>query len=761
MTSNKFVIKNIHKKIAAKENNYYQDISSKFCSCEINNSRFVEFFLPNLNCPHCSMLIEHEIGKLEGVATCFINLINKKIKISFKEDCKYTAESFYPHVVKIVKKHEPSVEVEFIENETIPETEIETTNNDKKSLNLEKMVLVFGGILFFIGVCIYYFTDISDSVKVSILLFTYFFLAVDIIGKSFMTVYKGKMFDENLLMTIATFGAIAIKEYPEAVAVMFFYKLGEYFQEMALSNSKRAISHLVDLKATFANLLKGDNFIRVNPKNVVIGDNIIINPGEKVPLDGEIIKGESFVNTTVLSGESVPKKYRIGDTILSGSIVVDGQLYVKVTKEYKNSTVKKIIDLVENASSRKSIAEHFISKFARFYTPIVVFSALILAFIPPFIFTDSDFSTWLNRAFVFLVISCPCALVISVPLTFFGGIGAASKNGVLIKGSNYLEALNNVKILVCDKTGTLTKGTFKVTAIVPNGDDISKKDLLKFAYILERYSSHPIAKSIVDSVEETSRADWDKICLSDYKEIGGKGVIAILDGKKVVVGNDRLLHEEINFYVPNQDEISIGTVVYIAFDNRYLGYIVVSDELRDGVVEEIKELRTTGIQKVVMLTGDQEQIAKKVAQNIGIDDYHAQLLPADKVAILESIQENNNSSNSNVAFIGDGINDAPVLARADIGIAMGKKGVDIAVEAADVVLMSDDFKQLSIAINIAKKTHSIVIQNIYFSIIIKVAFLILGALGFIGLWLAIFGDVGVMIIAILNSMRILYIDFKT
>lgn len=585
----------------------------------------------------------------------------------------------------------------------------------------------------------------------------YFVIGYDILKKAGKGIINRQMFDENFLMALATIGAIVVAlihrdgDYTEAIAVMLFYQIGELFQSIAVGKSRRNISELMDIRPDYANIEKDGKLEQVDPDEVEIGSIIVIQPGEKVPIDGLIIEGTSSLNTVALTGESVPRDVFAGDEIISGSINMTGVLKVQTTKEFGESTVSKILELVENASSRKSKSEEFIAKFARIYTPAVVFSALALAVIPPLVqivFMHSPASvwlTWIYRALTFLVISCPCALVISIPLSFFAGIGGAGKSGILIKGSNYLETLSKVQTIVFDKTGTLTKGVFEVTGVHHN--IIENEKLIEYAAHAECASSHPISKSL----QAAYGKEIDRSRVSDIKEVSGEGIIAMVDGVRVVIGNDKLMHRE---EIRHTNCHSVGTILHMALDGQYAGHIVISDVEKENAGKAIKELKKSGVKKTVMLTGDAKAVAEDVAGRLGVDEVRSELLPADKVTEVERLLSENEGKGK-LAFVGDGINDAPVLTRADIGIAMGAMGSDAAIEAADVVLMDDDPLKISKAIMISRKCLRIVYENIAFALIIKFACLILGALGYANMWLAIFADVGVMIIAILNAIRAL------
>ncbi len=573
---------------------------------------------------------------------------------------------------------------------------------------------------------------------------SYLIVGYDIILKALRNITRGKVFDENFLMTIATIGAFFISEFPEAVAVMLFYQVGELFQSYAVDKSRKSVASLMDIRPDYANLYHDKKSERVDPNKVKFGDIILIKPGEKIPLDGIVVEGSSTLNTLALTGEAVPKSVSVNDEVLSGCINNEGILKVKVTKEFGESTVSKILDLVENASSRKSKSENFISKFAKYYTPIVVIIAILLALIPPLL-TDTNFKTWLYRALSFLVVSCPCALVISIPLSFFAGIGASSRIGVLVKGSNYLEALANTEIVVCDKTGTLTEGIFEVQKVNPIG--YSKEDLLRYTSYAESYSNHPIALSI----KEAYGKDINEKQVTKTKELKGKGIIAKVESKEVLVGNEKLMIEYNIDYIKSND---IGTVIYIAIDKTFAGTIIISDKIKEDAYKAIKEFRKNNVKKIVMLTGDREEISKNVSKELKLDKYYAELLPQDKVKKVESLMKEKSESGK-LVFIGDGINDAPVLALSDIGVAMGGLGSDAAIEAADIVIMTDEPSKLANAIKISKKTMQIVKENIIFAITVKILVLLLSAIGIATMWAAVFADVGVSVIAIINALRIL------
>lgn len=581
---------------------------------------------------------------------------------------------------------------------------------------------------------------------VSIILFgvSYLVIGYDILLKAIKNIKRGRIFDENFLMAFATIGAICINELAEAVTVMLFYQIGELFQDYAVNKSRKSIIELMDIRPDYANVIREDKHIKINPTLVKVGEIILVKPGEKIPLDGIVVEGTSMLNTLALTGESVPRRVSVNDEVLSGCINNDGILKIKVTKNFNNSTVSKILDLVENASSRKSNSENFISKFAKYYTPTVVIIAVLLAIFPPLILNQS-FSIWIYRALSFLVVSCPCALVVSIPLSFFAGLGSSSQIGVLVKGSNYLEALSNVNVIVCDKTGTLTEGVFEVQEISPV--NISKDELLKYATYAESFSNHPISLSLKNSYDK--KINTKKI--TDTKEISGKGVYAKMEGKDILVGNEKLMNEyKIKFKKSN----FIGTIIYVAIDNKYAGYIGISDKIKDDSYKAIKLFKINNINKIIMLTGDKDEISKNVYNELKLDGYYSELLPQDKVKIVEDLIKEK-SNEDKLLFIGDGINDAPVLALSDIGVAMGGLGSDAAIEAADVVIMTDEISKIADAIDISKKTMKIVKENILFAISVKIIVLILSMLGIVTMWSAVFSDVGVSVLAILNALRIL------
>lgn len=700
------------------------------------------FLLKGLDCPNCSAKIEKEVGDLENVNSSSVNLMKQTLTIQTET----FDNSIVEQIETIVHSHEPDVEVSEQKADTsvAPDKKEKTPvySDDDKKLTI---CLISGAVIYAVGMGLTLFGHVSLPVELGVLIVAYIILGWDVVWQAVKNITRGQIFDEHFLMSLSTIGAFAIGEYPEAVAVMLFYQVGEFFQSLAVKRSRKSISDLMDIRPDSATVRRNGELVVVAPETVSIGELIVVKPGEKIPLDGIVTEGESMLDTRALTGESVPRSIRKGEEALSGCVNQSGVLTIKVTKSFGESTVTKIIDLVENASSRKAPTENFITTFARYYTPIVVGMAAILAIIPPVIL-GGGWSEWLRRGFVFLIVSCPCALVISIPLTFFGGIGAASKRGVLVKGSNYLEALNKVSVVVFDKTGTLTKGVFKVVDITVEFG-FTKEQVLEYAAQAESYSNHPIAKSIQEAFGKTI----DQSVLSGYEEISGHGIRVLIGGKRVLAGNSKLMDSEKVSYAACQ---SAGTKVYIAVDGRYAGCIVIADEVKDDSQNAIASLKKIGVEKTVMLTGDDEKIGKAVAEQLGLDEYYAQLLPDQKVEKLEYLDQHK-TKGSKLAFVGDGINDAPVLARADVGIAMGGLGSDAAIEAADVVLMTDEPSKLVDAIDVAKATKRIVMQNIIIALGIKSVFLILGALGIAGMWEAVFGDVGVTIIAVLNAMRIL------
>ena len=711
--------------------------------CEVlDETEKVTIYMSNLNCANCASKIERQSKNLNGVVDTTLDFMSKKLILNIEN--KNMKESTIKEALALIEKIEPGTKCEVLDETKKSSVKEE----DKKSVWIENRAnlirLGVGGALFFIGM-IFNFSDLVEGI---LFLISYFLVGGDVLLKAAKNIVRGKVFDENFLMAIATLGAFAIRQYPEGVAVMLFYQVGELFQDMAVDSSRRSIKSLMNIRPDYANVKIGQDIKKVAPEDVKIGDIIVIKPGEKIPLDGIILEGKSMLDTSALTGESVPRSASVGDEILGGAINKNALLTVKVTKAFSESTVAKILNLMENASSKKAHTENFITKFARYYTPIVVILAACLAFIPPFV-SDMTFSSSIYRALVFLVVSCPCALVVSIPLGFFGGIGGASKKGILVKGGNYLEALNNVETVVFDKTGTLTKGTFNVTKTNVQGN-FNEEDLMEYAVAAESFSSHPIALSIIKAYGK----EIDKTSLKDYEEISGHGIKVNYNGRVVLAGNKKLMDRE---KISCKEEETVGTVVYVAVDNAYVGNIIISDEIKEDTKLAIKELKKIGVKKTVMLTGDNKKVGEGIGNLVNIDDVYAELLPHEKVERLEEI-ENKKSKNGKVVYVGDGINDAPVLARADIGIAMGGVGSDAAIEAADVIIMTDEPSKIVSSIKIAKRTRNIVIQNIVFAIGVKVIILIFGALGMANMWEAVFGDVGVALIAVLNAMRALKVD---
>ena len=608
----------------------------------------------------------------------------------------------------------------------------------------KEVIIIISAILFAVAL----FLKMSQTIQLILMLIAYILLGKDTVLKAVKNVEKGDFFDENFLMTVATLGAIIIGEYPEAVAVMLFYEVGELFQSYAINKSRKSIADMMDIKPEYANVIRDNKSIKVDPDEVQIDEIIEIKPGERVPLDAIIIKGETTLDTSALTGESIPVEVREGASILSGCINLNALILAKVTKEYFDSTVNKVLDLVENAAAKKSTSERLITRFAKIYTPIVISLAVLLAILPPIISGEYNFRLWIFRALSFLVVSCPCAFVISVPLSFFSGIGAASRAGILIKGGNYLEILSKVDTVVFDKTGTLTKGVFNVQKVVVLDKNIKEDEFISLVAMAESGSNHPISKSI----QKYYNREIDKNSINSIKEISGKGIEAIINNKKILVGNEKLVN------IPNDVIVNdIGTILYVEIDNKFTGYIVISDETKKDAPKAIKGLKDIGVKKSIMLTGDIEKVSKKVGEELGLDEIYTNLLPQDKVSKFEEIIENKKSK-GNVAFVGDGINDAPVLARADVGIAMGAMGSDAAIEAADVVIMTDEPSKIVTAIKSSKKTMKIAMQNIVLAFGVKAIALVLSALGIADMWMAVFADTGVTILAVLNSFRALKIE---
>lgn len=724
--------------------NVVTNIESKVKVREKINDKILkkEILLEGLCCGNCAAKIERESNNIDGVKSAIVDFISTKLIMEIEDSSKQS--DIIDEVKDIVKRIEPDVNVVVIDSKDSQSKskneEVEEENNKEEIIRL-----IIGALIFGIATVMKF----SNSIELVLYLISYVLVGGEVVLGALRNIRRGQVFDENFLMGIATIGAFAIGEYPEGVAVMLFYQVGEMFQDMAVNRSRKSISALMDIRPDFANLKINGDIKKVDPEEVSIGDIIVVKPGEKVPLDGKVIEGSSMVDTAALTGESVPREVGRGDSILSGVINKNGLLTIEVEKEFGDSTVAKILDLVQNASSKKSPTENFITKFARYYTPTVVFAALALAIIPPLFIEGATFSDWVYRALSFLVVSCPCALVVSIPLGFFGGIGGASKNGILVKGGNYLEALNDVEMVVFDKTGTLTKGIFKVTEI-NSENNISKDELIAYAAYAENYSNHPIGASILKAYGK----EIDKYKIENYEEISGHGVKVIIDGKEVLAGNYKLMNRE---NIPYKQVETIGTLVHVAIDKKYAGYIVISDELKEDSAKAIKDLKAIGVKKTVMLTGDNEKVGSKIAKELRLDEVYAELLPDQKVEKLELLFKEK-SPKGKIVFVGDGINDAPVLARADIGIAMGGVGSDAAIEAADVVIMTDEPSKIASAIKIAKKTRSIVMQNIVFALGVKIIILGLVAIGMGTMWEAVFGDVGVALLAVLNAMRAMKVE---
>lgn len=687
--------------------------------------------LEGLDCANCAMKIEKGVQKINGVKEATVNFTSGKLTIDAEEDHLATIEQ---ETKKVVKELEPDVKVTEIDKEKVSEH-----GNEKERNTLFRILFSLAGIALLL------LFDFNEPIRLIGYLLIYLLIGYDVVKKAVMNIVKGKIFDENFLMSVATIGAMLIGEYPEAVAVMLFYQIGEYFQGLAVSHSRKSIRELMAIRPETAHVQTAEGLMTVNPEDVQIGQFVLVKPGERVPLDGTIIEGESLVDTSALTGESVPKSVYVGETVLSGFINKNKPFLVQVEKSYENSTISKLLELVENASSKKAPAENFITKFARYYTPVVVGLAVLLAVLPPLVVSGAAFSEWIYRALTFLVISCPCALVISVPLSFFGGIGGASKIGVLVKGSNYLELLAQTETVVFDKTGTLTKGDFSIQTI---DTKIDPKIFMQYIASAEQFSTHPIAQSVLEGYA------GPLLPTANIQEFAGEGILAEVDGKQVLVGNHKLMERfEISF--PSSQEI--GTLLYLAIDQSYSGYLVIADTLKEDAVDALVQLKQAGVKNTVMLTGDSKKIADHIGKQVGVDKIYSELLPEDKVQRLEEILQRNNKK---TAFVGDGINDAPVLARADVGIAMGGLGSDAAIEAADVVIMNDQPSKIAEAIHLAKKTLKIVKQNIVFAIGIKILVLSLGAFGFASMGDAVFADVGVTVLAVLNAMRSLHVKNK-
>ena len=694
----------------------------------MENKEELQLTLEGLNCANCARKIEEKVGKMEGVKESNLNFTTTTLNVKLERKVK--EEHAINEIKKIVEALEPHVKVE---------KKVSGKTNVQRAKFEVKPTLIIGTILYLIAVI----GDFKGALALILFVASYLLIGGKVVLTAIKNIARGQLFDENFLMTVATIGAFSISEYPEAVAVMLFYEIGETIQGYAVNKSRSSISSLMDIRADYANIIIDGKEKKVSPETVKVEDIILVKPGEKIPLDGIVVEGESFVDTSALTGESVPRKIAVNDEILSGGINTNGVLKVKVTKKFGESTVSRILEMVENAANKKANTEKFITKFAKVYTPIVVALAILIAVVPSIFIKDALFSTWLYRALVFLVVSCPCALVVSVPLGFFAGIGGASKKGVLVKGSNYLELLKDLETVVFDKTGTLTEGVFTVTEI--NTNNIQKEKLIEVAAMAESFSNHPIAISIIKEYGK----EIDKEVIEEYEEIAGHGIKAVINNEEILIGNAKLMNQ---FNISYNEVDSIGTVVYCAINGEFKGSIVISDKIKENVAEALMNLKAAGVKKTVMLTGDNKKTAEKVGEKVNIDEVHSELLPLGKVKEVEKLLKASNK-NGRLAFVGDGVNDAPVLARADIGIAMGGIGSDAAIEAADVVLMKDDINALVDAINVSKKTNKILWQNIIFALGVKVIVMVLGTFGIANMWTAVFADVGVTIIAIINSTR--------
>ena len=701
------------------------------------NQKTFQVTLKGLDCAHCAAEIEQGTKTLPKVKNATVNLLKQQMEVTTEQ---YTSiEELLQSISEIVHKHEPDVEVSIAS-----QTQISNTKQLEKSAfqkEFQKTIVRFCvGIVFFAGGVLL----IKQNISFVSFLISYIIFGYDVLWRAIKNIKKGQIFDENFLMSISTIGAIFLGEMAEAVFVMLFYQIGETFQSYAVNRSRKSITELMDIRPDYANLVVGEQTKKVEPSTVAVGDYIVVKAGEKIPLDGIVVQGNGQLDTSALTGEALPVNVSVGEAVYSGSLNINGLFKIQVTKNFGNSTVVKILEMVENATAKKSKTEQFITKFARVYTPFVVCAAVLLAIIPPLI-TDGNFKMWLSRALIFLVISCPCALVLSVPLGFFSGIGEASKRGILVKGSNYIHALKDVNTIIFDKTGTLTKGVFEVTQINAT-NNYTEKTILEIAAKAEKNSNHPIAVSIIKQYQTKYGKITEEI--ENYKEISGYGVCCEINGKQILAGNEKLMKQ---FGIQYEVCTAIGSIVYIAEDGKFAGSIVVADTIKQSSKNAIQKLKSLGIQNTIMLTGDNVATAKQISEELALNEYYAQLLPQNKVEILEEILKKQN--NNKVIFVGDGINDAPVLARADIGIAMGGIGSDAAIEAADVVIMNDDIGKIEDGIIISKNTNRIVNQNIVFALAIKAIVLVLGALGIATMWLAVFADVGVALIAILNSMR--------
>lgn len=724
-----------------------------------------EYLLEGLGCAHCASQIESEIAGLEGISSAAINFVTKTLYIETDGQSRELVQ----RLQAAAQKHEAGVRVLPARGAVQPRQEAamgctdgccgdaggKQQHHDDDGHDhghshdhggeegfKEQIGLVAGAVIFAAAVLV----PLPFGWSLALYLMAYLLIGGEVLLRAGRNILRGRVFDENFLMSIATIGAFAIGEFAEGVAVMLFYQVGELFQDMAVNRSRKSIAALMDIRPDYANLMVDGQLRKVAPESVAPGAVIVVRPGEKIPLDGVVLEGSSALDTSALTGESLPRQVEPGSEVLSGSVNKSGLLNIRVTKVFGESTVAKILDLVQNAGSKKAHIENFITKFARYYTPAVVFAAAALAVIPPLVLPGAVFGEWLRRALVFLVVSCPCALVISIPLSFFGGIGGASRNGILVKGGNYLEALAQVDTVVFDKTGTLTQGVFQVAEVV-GAEGVSQEELLRLAAHAEGYSNHPIAASI----QKAYGKELDRGSIADYEEIAGQGLRITFEGRTVLAGNSKLMDQQgVAYQKPERP----GTVVYLAEDGSWKGYILIADQMKEDSAGAIKALRELGVKQLVMLTGDNRRVAQSVGQELGIDKVYSELLPHQKVERLEEAERQKTTKGS-LIFVGDGINDAPVLARADVGVAMGGVGSDAAIEAADVVLMTDEPSKLAAAIRIARRTRSIVWQNVIFALAVKGVILLLGAVGMATMWEAVFGDVGVALIAVLNAMRVM------
>ena len=700
-----------------------------------------DIILGGLTCAHCAEVIGDRVQSIDGVKNSHLNFVNKKLTLEIDSDIN--KDKVINSVIELIDSIEPGLDIQ-VQNKSESAKEIKKVEK-KKDNSKKDLFKIIAGVLVFIFAFYQEATGIESRYSLIVFIVSYILVGGDVLYKALRNIKTGRIFDENFLMTVATVGAISIGEPSEAVGVMLFYKIGEYLQELAVGKSRKSISDLMQIRPDVANLKVGNSLKVVDPEEVEIGDYIVVKPGEKVPLDGLVVEGNSMVDTSALTGESVLRTVNKGDELLSGFINKNALLTVQVTKDFSESTVSKILDMVENASSKKSKTENFISVFSRYYTPIVVTLAALLAILPPVFIKGALFSEWIHRGLIFLVVSCPCALVLSIPLSYFSGIGVASKHGILIKGSNYLEALRYVDTVVFDKTGTLTEGVFDVVKVKSLG--VSEDELMKFASIAEANSNHPIAKSILKYYDK--QIDLNKI--EEYEEIAAHGIKAKYENSTVLAGNEKLMKTN-NIKIERSTEI--GTIVYVAVNNKFVGYIVIADKIKEDSKDAIKKIKEQGIKKTVMLTGDNKDVADSVAKRLKLDKVFSNLLPNEKVEKIEELYLSR-SEKEKIAFVGDGINDAPVLARVDVGIAMGGLGSDAAIEAADIVIMTDEPSKIAQGIKISKKTYKIVWQNIIFALAVKLIVLILGAAGMASMWEAVFADVGVALIAVLNAMRIM------